>query len=115
MEGTSGRAVGRILKISKNTCLNWIRKRAKTIAPKDRSNERVEIIEMDELFSFKERKKPIYIITEKLEKLSAMILLRIDQLNVFNVSWTIRLKQPSIFLMLFLFILRFVMMVLMNL
>ena len=56
MEGTRGRAVGRILKISKNTCLNWIRKRAKTIAPKDINNERVEIIEMDELFSFKERK-----------------------------------------------------------
>ena len=56
MEGNSGMAVGRILKISKNTCLNWIRKRAKTISPKDRSNERVEIIEMDELFSFKERK-----------------------------------------------------------
>ena len=56
IEENSGRAVGRLLKISKNTCLNLIRKRAKTIAPKDRSNERVKIIEMDELFSFKERK-----------------------------------------------------------
>ena len=41
MEGNIIRAVGRILKISKNTCLNWIRKRDKTIALKDRSNERV--------------------------------------------------------------------------
>ena len=29
MEGNSGRAVGRILGISKNTCLYWIRKYAK--------------------------------------------------------------------------------------
>ena len=52
MEGDSGRTVERLLKISKNMCLRWIRK----IKPKDRSNERVEVIEMDELFSFKERK-----------------------------------------------------------
>ena len=45
IEGNSGRAVGQTLKISKNTCLNWIYKRAKMIAPKNRSNERVEIIE----------------------------------------------------------------------
>ena len=56
MEGNSGRTVGRLLKISKNMCLRWIRQKAKKIKPKDRSNERVEVIEMDELFSFKERK-----------------------------------------------------------
>ena len=52
MEGNSGRTVGRLLKISKNMCLRWIQK----IKPKDRSNERVEVIEMNELFTFKERK-----------------------------------------------------------
>lgn len=31
MEGNSGRAVGRMLEISKNTCLYWIKKYAKEI------------------------------------------------------------------------------------
>ena len=57
MEGNSGRAVGRILGISKNTCLYWIKKYAKTVEEKNYSNERVKIIEMDELYSFVERKK----------------------------------------------------------
>ena len=58
MEGNSGRAVGRILGISKNTCLRWIRKYAQKIEKTGGSNSRVEVIEMDELFSFVERKKP---------------------------------------------------------
>ena len=57
MEGNSGRAVGRILGISKNTCLYWIKKYAKRIEEKTHSNERVKVIEMDELYSFIERKK----------------------------------------------------------
>lgn len=57
MGGSSRRVVGRLLKISKNMCLRWLRQKAKKIKPKDRSNERVQVIEMDELFSFKERKK----------------------------------------------------------
>ena len=56
-EGNSGRAVGRILGISKNICLYWIKKYAKKIQTKNRANERVEVIEMDELYSFVERKK----------------------------------------------------------
>ena len=56
MEGNSGRAVGRLLRVSKNMCLRWIRQRSEKIKSKDRSNERIEIIEMYELFSFKERK-----------------------------------------------------------
>ena len=56
MEGNSERTVGRLLKISKNMCLRQIRQKAKKIEPKDRSNEKIQIIEMDELFSFKERK-----------------------------------------------------------
>lgn len=59
MEGNSGRAVGRILKISKNTCLYWIKKYAKKIETKKVANERVNVIEMDELYSFVERKKQI--------------------------------------------------------
>ena len=55
MEGNSGRAVGRLLKISKNMCLRWIRQKAKKIKPKDRSNERVEVMERE--------KTPIYIMT----------------------------------------------------
>ena len=57
MEGNSGRAVGKILGISKNICLYWIKKYAKKIQTKNRANERVEVIEMDELYSFVERKK----------------------------------------------------------
>jgi len=57
MEGNNGRAVGRILGISKNICLYWIRKYAKTPTNKSYPNERVEVIEMDELYSFVERKK----------------------------------------------------------
>ena len=56
MEGNSERTVGRLLKIIKNIRLRQIRQKAKKIKPKDRSNERVEVIEMDELFTFKERK-----------------------------------------------------------
>ena len=57
MEGNSGRAVGRILGIGKNMCLYWIRKYAKKIEPKKAPNARVKVIEMDELYSFVERKK----------------------------------------------------------
>ena len=57
MEGNSGRAVGRILGISKHTCLYWIRKYAKKIEGKKVSNERVKVIEMDELYTYTERKK----------------------------------------------------------
>ena len=59
MEGNSGRAVGRILGISKNTCLYWIKNYAKGIEPKNTPNGRVNVIEMDELYSFVERKKQI--------------------------------------------------------
>ena len=57
MEGNSGRAVGRILGISKNMCLRWVRKYAKTIEAKYIPNKRVKVIEVDELYSFLERKK----------------------------------------------------------
>ena len=63
MEGNSGRAVGRILGIGKNMCLYWVRKYAKTIKEKEVANERVEVIEMDQLYSFIERKNRIYVIT----------------------------------------------------
>ena len=57
MEGNSGRAVGRILGISKNTYLYWIKNHAKEIEPKNTPMGRVNVIEMDELYSFVERKK----------------------------------------------------------
>lgn len=57
MEGNSGRAVGRIVGISKNTCLYWIRNYAKEIEPKNTANGRVNVIEMDELYNFVGRKK----------------------------------------------------------
>ena len=63
MEGNSGRAVGRMLDISKNICLYWIKKYAKTLTNKSYPNERVEVIEMDELYSFVERKNRIYVMT----------------------------------------------------
>ncbi len=50
---------GRILGIGKNMCLYWIRKYAKNIEPKETLNARVNVIEMDELYSFVERKKQI--------------------------------------------------------
>ena len=63
MEGNSERAVGRIWGISKNTCLYWIRKYAKKIEEKNSSNERVKVIEMDELYTYAKRKNKIYVIT----------------------------------------------------
>ena len=63
MEENSGRAAGRILGISINTCIYCIKKYAKTIKEKRYLNERVEVIEMDELYSFIERKNKIYVIT----------------------------------------------------
>lgn len=59
MEGNRSRAVGRILWSGKNMCLYWIRKYAKEIEPKERQNARGNVIEMDELYSFVERKKQI--------------------------------------------------------
>ena len=57
MDGNSDRTVGRIMGLSKNICLYWIKKYAKTIKEKNFSNERVEVIERDELYLFIERKK----------------------------------------------------------
>ena len=44
-------------------CLYWIRKYAKNIEPKKTPNTRVNVIEMDELYSFVERKNRFYAIT----------------------------------------------------
>ena len=44
-------------------CLYWICKYAKAIKEKEVANERVEVIEMYELYSFVERKNGIYLIT----------------------------------------------------
>ena len=63
LEGNSGRAVGRILGIGKNMCLYWIRKYAKNTEPKVLPNALVNVIEMDELYSFVERKNKFYAIT----------------------------------------------------
>ena len=62
MEGNSGRAVGRILGIGKNMCLYWLRQYAQTL-PEETPTEQVEVIEMDELYSFIQRKNKIYRIT----------------------------------------------------
>ncbi len=43
-------------------CLYWIRKYAKNIEPKETPNTRVNVIEMDELYSFVERKNRFYAI-----------------------------------------------------
>ena len=59
LEGNSSLAVGRILGIGKNMCLYWIRKYVKNIETKETPNTRVNVIEMDELYSFVERKKQI--------------------------------------------------------
>ena len=63
MEGNSSRAVGRILEIGKNMCLHLVRKYAKNIEPQETPNERVNVIEMDELYSFVERKNRFAVIT----------------------------------------------------
>ena len=52
MEGNSGRAVG----ISKNTLVPD-KKICKKIEEKNSSNERVKVIEMDELYTYTDRKK----------------------------------------------------------
>ncbi len=62
LEGNSCRAVGRIPGIGKNMCLYWIRKYAKNIELKETPNSRVNVIEMDELYSFLERKNKVYVI-----------------------------------------------------
>ena len=59
-EANSSRAVGRILGIEKNMCLYWIRKHAKESEPKEVPNARVNVIKMDELYSFVERKNRFY-------------------------------------------------------
>jgi len=49
LEGNSGRAVGRILKVGPNTCLDWVKKYSKDL-PKTSEND-VETAEMDELYT----------------------------------------------------------------
>ncbi len=44
-------------------CLYWIRKYAKNIEPKVLPRARLNVIEMDELYSFVERKNRFYAIT----------------------------------------------------
>ena len=44
-------------------CLYWIRKYAKNIESKETPNARVNVIEMDALYSFVERKNRFYAIT----------------------------------------------------
>ena len=56
-EGNSSRAVGRLLKIGKETCIRWIKAYADKIKPKEYKNERVEVMEMDELYTFISKKK----------------------------------------------------------
>ena len=68
MEGNSGSAVERILGVGKGRCLSWVKKYAKEIKPKNKANEIVEEIEMDELYSFVERKNKIHVITLVSEK-----------------------------------------------
>ena len=56
-EGNSSRAVARLLKIGTNTCIRWIKAYANKIKPKKYKNERVEVMEMDELYTFISEKK----------------------------------------------------------
>ena len=56
-EGNSSRAVARLLKIGINTCIRWIKAYANKIKPKEYKNERVEVMEMDELYTFISEKK----------------------------------------------------------
>ena len=49
-------AVIQILGIEKNMCLRWIRKYAKNIEPKETPNARVNVIKMDWLHDFIEKK-----------------------------------------------------------
>ena len=60
-EGNSSRAVARLLNIGINTCLRWIKAYSNKINPKNYKNERVEVIEMDELYSFISKKKPSFL------------------------------------------------------
>ena len=60
MEGNSSRIVGRILGIGKNMRLYLIHQQAKQINEKEVSNERLEVIEMDELYSYINKKNRIY-------------------------------------------------------
>ena len=59
-EGNSSRAVARILKIGIITCLRWIKAYANKIKPKKYKNGRVEVMEMDELYTFISEKKTTF-------------------------------------------------------
>jgi len=50
LEGNSGRAVGRLKKIGKNTIWNWLREYEENL-PKSEEGD-VEIIEQDELYTY---------------------------------------------------------------
>ena len=67
-EGNSGRAVGRIMGINKSTVYNWIKELDEEIESSKLEEEKetdnaqtVDIIEMDELFSYIKEKKTEHI------------------------------------------------------
>ena len=57
-EGNSGRAVGRVMRISKNTIWRWMAKYAENIG--ENTDDDVEISELDELYTYikKRNNKP---------------------------------------------------------
>ena len=60
-EGNSSRAVGKFFNIGKETCLRWIKAYANKIKSKKYKNSRIEVIEMDELYTFISEKKTTFL------------------------------------------------------
>ena len=66
-------------------CLYRVRKYAKKTGPKETPNARVNVIEMDELYSFVERKNRFYAITPMTRKPR--------QIVGFDVAYDIRYRK----------------------
>lgn len=58
LEGMSFRAIGRLLEVHHQTVINWIEAHAKQLPDPASDIESVEVIELDELFTFAGKKSP---------------------------------------------------------
>ena len=57
LEGTSYRAIGRLLNVHNQSVINWVEAAQKLLPDQVSDQERTDYVEVDELFSFVEAKK----------------------------------------------------------
>src|SRR5215212_3293952 len=60
LEGTSFRAIGRLLGVHNQSVINWVNRQEQSLPPQVSDNSPTDYIEVDELFSYVQAKKNKY-------------------------------------------------------